>query len=68
VYKDIVVKRSKNISKVQVLVNHSKSDCIYHFPIDLEPNEILFVNQSENAKNSLISVDDKFRFYLPFSD
>ena len=35
-----------------------KSDCIYHFPIYLEPNERPFVvlNQSGNGKYNLISV------------
>ena len=35
-----------------------KSDCIYHFPIDLEPNGCPFAvsNQSENGKYNLISV------------
>ena len=35
-----------------------KSDCIYHFPIDVKPNERLFAvsNQSENDKYILISV------------
>ena len=34
-----------------------KSDCIYHFPIDLEPNRrpFGFPNQSENVKYNLIS-------------
>ena len=34
-----------------------KSDCIHHFPIDLEPNGLPFAvpNQSENGKYNLIS-------------
>ena len=34
----------------------SKSDCIYHFPIDFEPRDFRLVpNQSENDKYNLIS-------------
>ena len=34
-----------------------KSDCIYHFPIDLDPKDVrLDPNQSENSKYNLISL------------
>ena len=36
-----------------------KSDCIYHFPIDLDPNghcPFAVLNQSENGKYNQISV------------
>ena len=35
-----------------------ESDCIHHFPIDLEPNErpLAVLNQSKNGKYNLILV------------
>ena len=40
----------------RILINQSKSDYIYHFPIDLEPNEILFDSKSMK-QSTFTSVD-----------
>ena len=54
--KDFSVDRSEK--SFLNLVESPKSDCIHHFPIDLESNGIPFdvTNQSENGKDNLISV------------
>ena len=43
----------------QFLLNQSKSDCIFHFPTDFEPNGITFAvpDKSEKEKYNLIQIE-----------
>ena len=49
--------RTQNLFSQSHQIN-PKSDCIYHIPIDLDPNGRIHLvpNQLENGENNLISV------------